>query len=483
MVIDQGGHATRAIAYTASGEIIHIAEAPIKTLSPNNLQVEHDAEALLQSVYAVIDAVSASLGETVRHVKQIGLATQRSSIVCWNKKNGNALSPVISWQDRRTSQHICQYSEYAQYVHELTGLYLNPHYGATKMRWCIENIPAVATALDAGNLCIAPMASFILFHLLENRPFVIDPANASRSLLMNYKTCRWQDELLDLFSVPKEVLPEIVLSKGFYGNLRLNLPSGVMRIPLCICTGDQSAAVFAEGALAADEVFVNAGTGAFILKPSNTMPEVKNRKMLASVMYADENSISYVIEGTVNGAGRALQWFSEQSNIADYASRLDGWCHQYSQPPVFINTISGVGSPYWVAAAKSCFLMGEASKVCGLNEVNDEARFVAVLESIVFLIAQNIETIEAIAGRIRRIRLAGGIAKSKSFCEKLSALLGKKVVLLSEHEATAKGVWYLLSGRKAQHDLQSCFVFESKQDKWLESRYKHWQEVMQQRFT
>ena len=403
-MIDQGGHATRSVVFDALGKVICSAESAIKTISRNNLEVEHDPVDLLNSVYASIEQVSQILGDDYSKIVKAGIATQRSSIVCWDKKTGKALSPVISWQDRRTTNDIVQYQEHSQYIHDVTGLYLNPHYGATKMRWCLNNLPEVKKAFEADNLCIAPMASFILFHLLDNTPFVVDPANASRSLMMNYKTLSWQPELLVIFTVPESTLPKIIFTKDAYGNIDRHSH----KIPLELCTGDQSAAIYSEGQLLNDEVFVNAGTGAFVLKASDGVPDLKKEKLLASVVFANANKsteISYVIEGTVNGAGRALQWFSECENILDYESHLDEWCAEFDDPPIFINAISGIGSPYWVAEFNSYFT----------KEGSNESKFVGVLESIVFLISENIKCIQNISGDIKRIRIAGGITNSKAF--------------------------------------------------------------------
>ncbi len=469
-MIDQGGHATRAIVFDRYGALVYVAESPIKTIAHGLLAVEHDPVELLQSVTMVIDDVACFLGDDVSKIKQAGLATQRSSIVCWNKKTGKALSPIISWQDRRTVNDIEKYKKHAKYIHETTGLYLNPHYGATKMRWCLDNLSVVQREREANNLCIAPMASFILFHLLENKPFLIDPANASRSLLMNYKKLSWQTELLDIFSIPKEVLPEIVPTKKIHGAFFIKSPEAEHSIPLVICTGDQSAAIYSQGQLLRDEVFVNAGTGAFVLRPAEGVPDLRAEKILASVVYADEKNVSYVTEGTVNGAGRALQWLGEKTNITGYECHLDEWCAGIQAPPVFINAISGVGSPYWLAELDSYFI-GEGSV---------HAKFVSVLESIVFLVLENVKAIIRVSGNIKQLRVAGGISRNRSFCQKVANLLKLNVVLAQEAEATGKGVYYLLAGRAAGRQSDRPEIFRPKTDQSLHERYKCWQKVMAQ---
>jgi len=495
-VIDQGGHATRAIVYDSKGHCVCHAEVGINTITRNVLEVEHDPVELINSVNSVIDEVHKQLGDNYSKIQVAGLATQRSSIVCWDNDTGKALSPIISWQDRRTSNNISQFEDSSQIIHELTGLYLNPHYGASKIHWCLNHLSDVKKALSNGTLYVGPLASYIMFHMLDKQPFIIDPANGSRTLMMDVKTADWAPELLTLFSIPANILPEIVNTKSFFGNIVRHSNSSLCddshQIPLLLCTGDQSAAIFSEGELAVDEVFVNAGTGAFILKTSKDMPDLQSEKLLASVVYADKKIIKYVIEGTVNGAGRALQWFAEQSNIFDYESMLDKWSEEYHTPPIFINAISGVGSPYWVADHESYFVMEKKELTAAGIKVsheednsclNNEERFVAVLESIVFLIAENIKCIQRVSERVNQIRLAGGITASHCFCQKLANLLKCNVVLAQEKEATAKGVFFLLSGKKPNEDKVHSAMFHPNNDPMLIDRNTLWADLMKKAFS
>ena len=475
-MIDQGGHATRAIIFDEIGNIVCRAESAIKTITRGELEVEHDPAELLASVNLVIDQVYESLGADYSKIKKAGLATQRSSIACWNKKNGQALSPIISWQDRRCFKQIAQYENYAEFIHHSSGLYLNPHYGATKMRWCLDNLAEVKKCLDENALCVAPLASYILFHLLDEKPFAIDPANASRTLLMNYKSLNWEEELLTLFSVPKNVLPDIVFTRNTFGHIERH----GHKIPLQICTGDQSAVIYSEGKLADDEVFVNAGTGAFIIKTCDEIPDLKKQKILTSIVYADQEHIEYVLEGTVNGAGRALLWFADQSGIQDYESHLDFWCASVSNPPVFINAISGIGSPFWIAESESYFSRESSEE--DPEKPGNEEKFVAVLESIIFLAAENIKCIERVSSKISQIRIAGGLASSYEFCQKLANLLNCRVIRAHEQEATAKGVFYLLSAQTSHKSALCSAMFNPKNDQMLINRHRYWLEQMTNKF-
>ncbi|MDH5217937.1 MAG: FGGY family carbohydrate kinase, partial [Gammaproteobacteria bacterium] len=243
LAIDQGGHASRALVYNSNGALVESTYCEIETLEkPGNI-VEHDANAFLASVTKVLDELAQKLGKNLTHISSAGLACQRSSIVCWNRENGKALSPVISWQDRRTADDLHRYSAHRELIQNKTGLLLNPHYGASKMRWCLENLPAIADAEHQGTLVMSPVASYLLYHLLEQHPIVVDPANAGRTLIYDYKTGNWCDELLTVFGIKENTLPTCVNSLHSYGTIALH----GHEIDFKLCTGDQSAAVFYSG--------------------------------------------------------------------------------------------------------------------------------------------------------------------------------------------------------------------------------------------
>lgn len=258
LTLDQGGHASRALVFDASGKIIVSDFQPIGVNHPQSDWVEHDPHELITSLRTAISNVITQLGARSTDIVAAGLATQRSSLACWDNTTGAAVSPIISWQDRRAHHQLQQFESQRQAIHQKTGLFLNAHYGASKLRWCLDHLPAVRTAQHNGTLACGPLASFVLFHLLEERPLLADPANASRTLLWNISTGDWDDELLALFGVPRTLLPRCVSTRHSFGHLRINDFS----IPLTVTNGDQSAALFTFGPPQPDIVYINVGTGA-----------------------------------------------------------------------------------------------------------------------------------------------------------------------------------------------------------------------------
>ncbi len=463
VAIDQGGHASRAVAYDGRGRRLASAFAVISTHRNALGHVEHDGEDIVDSVRTALDELAA-LVPPGRWVGA-GLAVQRSSIACWDRASGALLAPVISWQDRRHAAWLEGLQHEAPRVHEQTGLPLSPHYGASKLRWCLDYVGAVREAHAAGRLCAGPLASLLLFRLLEQRPFLADEANASRTLLWSPLERRWLPALLGLFGVPPQVLPGLVPTTSPFGTLRV----GAARVPLVVCTGDQSAVPFAAGALDEQAVYVNAGTGAFALRPLRTA--LIAPPLLTSVLRSDEARVDFVLEGTVNGAGSALQWFEGQEGLPArrLLAGLDAAPPDDGDVPLFLNGVAGLGSPFWVPEFESRW-EGKGEPV---------ERFRAVVESIAFLLRTNLDEMAAHAPRPRRIVLSGGLGGSAYLCRALAALAGAPVHRLDDPEATARGLAFLVAGEPSGWEPPALTVHEPRRDQSLLARYLSWLAALQ----
>lgn len=469
LAIDQGGHASRAIVFDRQGNIITQAESAIRTLTPHTDWVEHDAEEMVQSVEDAIRAVVEQLGPQRQQLIGAGMATQRSSIVCWDKNTGAPLSPIISWQDRRQHQWLKQFAAHNEAVHHKTGLFLSPHYGASKLRWSLDNLEAVATAYQQQRLCAGPLASFLAFRLLQEKPFCIDPANASRTLLWNLHHNSWDDELCQLFGVPQQLLPRCTRTHEAFGHLVID----DLTLPLTIITGDQPAALFAWGEPRIDTTYINIGTGAFIQRPV-TSPQ-QSERLLSGIAYLDDEWRCYTLEGTVNGAARALQWFAQAHGIDGLEQRLPEWLNSTDEPPLFINGVSGLGSPYWVANLQSRFIQDSTIK----QPLAGQA--VAIVESILFLINRNLEEMEQSLPATASLRVSGGLANLDGLCQRLADLSGRQIIRPATTEATARGLAFLIAGRPAQwctagHEQR----FTPDSNPQLQQRYQQWRQLLQQ---
>lgn len=458
LAIDQGGHASRAIVFDRAGTIVAQAEAAITTHSPKPGWVEHDAEALLRSIEQTLAEIGQLLGARLADIEAAGLATQRSSIACWDSTSGAALAPVLSWQDRRHQSWLEALAADASLIHQRTGLRLSPHYGASKMRWCLDHLPAVQGALDEERLAMGPLASYLAFNLLAERPLVADPANASRTLLWSLARRDWDDTLLALFRIPRAILPPCASSRGSFGTLTLRGHA----IPVQIITGDQSAALFAWGEPSPNAAYINMGTGAFIQRPVST--PLLSETLLSSVAYIDETSRYYTLEGTVNGAARALHSLAREERIDALDSRLELWLDEIERPPLFLNGVAGLAAPYWRPDFSSRFI----------GEGGPEARAVAVAESIVFLIQRNLEEIEHDLPAADTLFVSGGLAGLSPLCQRLADLSGRPVQRPESVEATARGLAFLGADRPADWPVGHRDHFPPRHRPALQNRYLRW---------
>jgi glycerol kinase len=463
LALDQGGHASRALLFDGDGRIVRTAEEPIRTLGNAAGHIEHDAEELVASLRAAIGRVSQRLPAGTR-VAAAGLATQRSSMACWQRETGEALCPVISWQDRRNAAWLDRLRPQAQRIRERTGLVLSPHYGASKMRWCLDHVAAVGSAARNGTLVMGPLASYLLNRLLDEKPLAADPANASRTQLWDPATGNWAADLLELFGIPAPALPRAVTSRYRFGTL--TTPAG--QVPLTVCTGDQSAVPFAFGALDAATAYVNAGTGAFVQRcVRDRMPAAP--RLLASVVWSDESGVDYMLEGTVNGAGSALDWLCARDGLALPSLLAALASAPPASVPLFMNGVGGIGSPFWLSDFESRFI-GDGEPV---------ARLAAVLESIAFLLQVNIEEMRPHGPLFRQVLLTGGLSASDYFCRALASVSGLPILRSEEPEATAHGLARLVAGAVADRwPVPPSHAWTGDHDASIITRYGQWRKAL-----
>mgnify|MGYP000004326235 CR=1 FL=1 len=467
LALDQGGHSSRALVFDSRGELLTSASVPIATRRNALGHIEHDPEELVSSLQQAIAGVCAELPAD-GHIRAAGLATQRSSLVCWSRQTGAALSPVISWQDRRNAAWLERLASRADEIRTRTGLVLTPHYGASKMRWCLDHLPAVQAARATGELVMGPLASFLVCRLVAGLPLFADPANASRTQLWALATRNWSPELLALFGIDAKALPRAVTSRYAYGNL--GTPVGP--VPLTVATGDQSAVPFAFGPLDPSVAYVNLGTGAFAQRAvSGQLPDAP--RLLVSVVWSTAEHVDYLLEGTVNGAGSALDWLAEREHVPlpVLLSEADAALAASEPPPLFINGVSGLGAPFWVSALESRFI-GTGSR---------GARVLAVLESIAFLLQANLEEMQPHGPALKGLLVTGGLSANDYLCGCLGSLCSLPVTRAEDPEATARGLARLVAG-----DAASAWPVPQGRrqmpvlNRELQERYQQWRRELKQ---
>lgn len=466
LAIDQGTHASRAVVLDARGGVVATGSCDLGLSRPHPDWAEQDGEEMVDSILAAVSRALAELGDRRHQLAAAGLASQRASCACWDRRDGRPLSPVFSWQDRRAHAWLRQFEPHAEEVHRKTGLFLSAHYGASKLRWAFENLPAVREAREAGNLCWGPQASFLVFRLTSEQAMFADPQCAARTQLWNLRTRDWDPALLSLFGVPSGHLPRSVPTRHPFGTIRI----GDVAVPLAAVNGDQSAAVFAFGSPDEECAYVNIGTSAFVQRAVSTPPSYAPRS-LTGIILADESRTVYSVEGNVNGAGTALEWLGSELGILDAVSRLPEWLEKPGEPPLFLNGIAGLGGPFWQPDFPSRFV----------GEGEPWQKAVAVVESMAFLLQANIDEISKHVPPARRIRASGGVSRFDGLCRRIASLSGLPVHRRDDAEATARGIGYLAAGMPAGwNDAAPEEVFEPLADEAIRRRYARWRTLMRE---
>ncbi len=463
LTIDQGGQTSRAQIYDSRCRLISQAHRAIRIRCPRAGYAEYNALELLHSLHEAIDAAMAQLGTQREQPCVAALATQRSNVVCWDKFSGQPLSPIISWQDRRNTDWLQQFAAEEAHIHRTTGLFKSAHYGAGKLHWCLHHLPAVRRARIAGRLAMGPMASFLTHNLLTERPLYCDPVSASRTLLWDITRRDWAPELLRLFGLPLECLPACVPSHYSYGTLRTRDIS----VPLRLVTGDQAAALFAREAPDNDTIFVTLGTGGFIQRLGGSQNQF-SPTLLSSVILQQDHSIAFTLEGTINGAGSALQWYQQQQQISVDFQRLEEALSRPSEPPLFINGVSGLGTPFMTPFLESAFI----------GPGNQQQQQVAIIESIAFLAQLNIEAMWSLPGKPEKIIAGGGLARLDGLCQRLADLSGLPLFRDKDHETTCRGLAQLLGANPPPDDATPLTCFKPQTAGALQTRYRRWQTIL-----
>ena len=462
--VDQGSTSSRAVLFDAQGRAVDSASQTIRYRTRERDRVDYDSKHLLDSVSTVIDKV---LSRCQGDVAACGIATQRSTALAW-RADGGALGPALSWQDVRARTTLERLKPHEAGIMRLTGLPLTPYYSASKMHWLLNNVDSVKQCAR-DQLRLSPLVSYLLFHLLENRPYRVDFSNAQRTLLFDLESLAWSDQLCRDFDIDPSLLPECAPMVSEYGRLAAS------RIPVKAVCGDQNAAMFGFGTPGPGTALVNIGSGAFVLRELDQFSSSAHQ--LTGIAYADDQRVSYMREATVNGAGNALGWAEQEWKTDHLADRLPAWLAQVEHPPVFINAVGGLGTPWMRGGLPSSFI--------GRSDHSVEEKAVAIIESIVFMIQVNLELMAAEAP-LQRVRVSGGLSNLDGLCQKLSNLSGMEIERSVMTEATARGVAWLAAGRPdswcdgdANHDFEAGH-FAPRPDTALHARYRLFRDSVEQ---
>jgi glycerol kinase len=438
LAIDQGTTSTRAVVLDSAGRTRGAAGRELVQHYPRPGWVEHDVEEIWQAVTEVVPRALAAAGVGPEAIAAIGLTNQRETVVLWDRASGAPAGRAIVWQDRRTADFCRQCRADECWIHERTGLVLDPYFSATKLRWLLEQDAALRARAQAGHLAAGTIDSFLLWRLTAGRVHATDRSNASRTLLLDLRSAAWDDELCRYFGIPPVLLPEVRASADDFGSTKSLdfLPDGV---PLAGVAGDQQAALFGQCAFAPGEAKCTYGTGAFFLQHLGGRPALSRHRLLTTIAAGPSGPPQYAFEGSVFIAGAAVQWVRDGLHLLESAPAIEALAAQSDpeQPVLFVPGFVGLGAPHWVPEARGVLFGLTRSTTAA-----DLAR--ATLEGVAFQVADLVEAAGRDAGQaLTSLRVDGGMAANAWFLQCQADLLGLPVLRPPHTEATAQGVAYL----------------------------------------
>jgi glycerol kinase len=443
--IDQGTTSSRAVVFDRAGQPVAIAQREFAQHFPRPGWVEHNATEIWQTQLAVMQEAVRKAGISAAQLRAIGLTNQRETTVLWDRQTGQPVGPAIVWQDRRTADQCAALRQQglSDLIQAKTGLVLDAYFSGTKLAWLLDNIDGARSRAERGELAFGTIDSWLVWNLTAGRSHITDVSNASRTLLFNLHTLDWDDELLKILNIPREVLPRIVPSAGQLAQTEASVFGRT--IPITAMIGDQQSATFGQGCFEPGMAKNTYGTGCFMLLNTGSAPVTSHNHLLTTVgwqrtdAHHAERHTTYCLEASVFMGGATIQWLRDGLNIIQTAAEVEALAQ--SVPDVgdtyLVPAFTGLGAPYWDGHARGALI--------GMTRGTTKAHIArASLEAIALQVADVFEAMEKDAGlTLTELRVDGGASKNNLLLQMQADILGVPVVRPKIVETTALGAAYL----------------------------------------
>jgi glycerol kinase len=439
LALDQGTTSSRAIVWNARGEIVSSAALEFAQHYPRPGWVEHDPEEIWSSQLATAKAALRQARVEPRDVRAIGITNQRETTVVWEKGTGRPLANAIVWQCRRSAEmcEVLKREGHEPFFRERTGLTVDAYFSGTKVRWLLDEIPGLRARAQKGEVLLGTIDSWLLYRLTGGRVHATDYSNASRTLLYNIHRLDWDEEILRLLQVPREMLPQVRPSSGVFGEADPSILGEA--IPIAGIAGDQQAALFGQTCFETGSAKNTYGTGCFVLVNTGEEARRSASGLLTTIAWGVDGKVEYALEGSVFVAGAAVQWLRDGLGIIREAAETQAMAREVKDNggvylvPAFV----GLGAPYWDPYARGT--------IVGITRGTTRAHVArAALESIAYQTRDVIECMERDAGvSIPVLRADGGATANEFLMQFQADVLGRPVVRAAVAETTALGAAFL----------------------------------------
>lgn len=437
LTIDQGTTSSRAILFDKLGDKICVKQMEFNQITPQSGWVLHNPDEIYYSVLEVIKAVINESKINPNEIECIGITNQRETSVIWNKDNYEAIYPAIVWQSRQ-SEDICNElinSGYKDLIHSKTGLLINPYFSASKFKWILDRYDSDKTLRNTNSILCGTIDTYLLYRLTQGKSFKTDYTNASRTMLFNINTLTWDDDLLELFGINKEMLPEVCDTSSLFGYYNYK---GV-DIPITSMVGDQQASLFGHIAFDLGDTKITYGTGCFMLMNTKENKIFSQNGLLTTIAYKIGDDVCYALEGSVFVAGSAVQWLRDGLKIIKRSKDTEeaALCVSDSLGIYFVPAFVGMGTPYWDNESRGA--------IFGLSRGAKKEHLIrATLEGIAYEALDVLEVMESEANiNIPSISVDGGASSNNFMIQFESDITNKRLIRPAELETTALGAAYL----------------------------------------
>lgn len=441
LALDQGTSSSRSIVFDAHGQPVAVAQREFTQHFPQPGWVEHDADEIWRTQLATAREALAKAGLAARDIAAIGITNQRETTVLWDRATGVPLHRAIVWQCRR-SEPLCaqlRAAGHAERIRALTGLVVDAYFSATKLAWLLEHVPGARERAEAGELAFGTIDSWLLWQLTGGRVHATDVSNASRTMLFDIHRGHWSDELLALLRIPRAVLPAVRPSSHRFGDSDAALLGAA--VPIAGMAGDQQAALFGQACFDAGLAKNTYGTGCFMLMHTGGTPRASTHGLVTTAAAQPGAAQAYALEGSVFIGGAVVQWLRDGLKAIDSSRQVEALAASVpdSGGVVFVPAFTGLGAPYWNAAARGT--------ITGLTRGSTVAHIArAAVESIAFQSAALLQAMQADGGgelRLKELRVDGGACVNDALMQFQADLLGLPVLRPRITETTALGAAFL----------------------------------------
>lgn len=437
--LDQGTTSSRAIVFDHAGSVVNVAQKDFPQYFPEPGWVEHDPHEIWSSQVSVLSEVIAKTDIPADAIAAVGITNQRETTMVWDRRTGEPIANAIVWQDRRTARFCDTLKEpYGELIRRKTGLVIDAYFSASKIRWLLDNVAGAREKAERGELAFGTVDTWLLWKLTGGKVHVTDPSNASRTMLFNIRDMAWDDELLQLFNIPRSLLPEVKSSSEVYGYVDSRFISGG-KVPIAGIAGDQQAALFGQMCTEKGMVKNTYGTGCFLLMNTGSEVVESQNNLLSTVAWQIGGETTYALEGGVFVGGAAVQWVRDGLRLVRTSDAINSLAETVEDNGgvYFVPCLAGMGAPYWDQYARGTIM--------GITRGTTDGHIArATLEGIALQVFDIVKAMEKDVGAsTKEFRVDGGASASDLLMQIQADVFQFDTVRPKILETTALGAAYL----------------------------------------